>query len=260
MITNSSVANTIIDWLVLPSGINEFVCKPWTLLTYMITHYDVWHVLFNMLTLYWMGTLFMYRCTPRQFMGLYIIGGLAGGIFYLAAAQVFPSLAGSLLGASASVIALVRATAVIMPDHEIGLLLIGMVKLKYVAIVAIVAFALGLVGNNPGGHVAHIGGMFAGLAFGMLYIRGVDITSPLNRSIDGIVNLFNREGKPKKRKFNFKKAHKNAPKQENNTNAVDEKEQAREELDRILDKIRKSGYTSLTADEKKRLFDTSSKL
>lgn len=259
--------NSVVDQLAMPSYLPMLAERPWTAVTYMFTHYDVFHILFNMLALYWFGQLMLYRCTPRQLTALYVYGGVAGAALYLLAAQAFPAVSGFLLGASASVMAIMVAIAILMPDFEIGLMFIGRVKLKWVAVGAVVIFALGLVGNNAGGHVAHIGGMAVGAVFGLMLNRGVDITAPFNRLIDKAVNLFGRvkapsggaafgssRGKSAKNKFGKKRPRRHA--------AASAQSQAddRRDLDLILDKIKRSGYSSLTADEKKRLFEVSSRI
>lgn len=240
--------NGLVDWLALSSSPVMLLRHPWTIVTYMFTQYDVWHILFNMLTLFWFGRLFCYRCTPRQLVALYLYGGIVGGLLYIAASLLIPSLAGTLVGASASVMAIVIAAAVMMPDHEIYMLLFGGVRLKWVAVGAVVLFALGLVGQNAGGHVAHFGGIIIGLIFGMMMNRGRDITRPFNRCIDSIISIFTIKRPRRRKKIKLK------PRQQPEAPAEPYSE-AR--LDSILDKIKKSGYSSLTADEKRFLFNAS---
>lgn len=250
--------DAVINELALPSSPSELLVRPWTVVTYMFTHYDVFHVLFNMLTLYWFGKIFLYRCSPRQLVALYVYGGLAGGILYFAWAQLHIHglmYSATLIGASASVMAIVIADAVMMPDFEIGLLLIGRVRLKWVAVGAIVLFALGLVGNNAGGHVAHIGGMVMGAVFGLMMGRGRDITRPFNRMLDAVANVMKKSAapaRPQKRKM------KPRPKTEPDSSSSSSSDSRR--IDEILDKIKTSGYSSLTADEKRQLFDISNKM
>lgn len=243
--------DSIVDRLALPSQLPIIAKQPWTVVTYMFTHYDIFHILFNMLALYWFGQLFP---TPRQLFGLYLIGGVSGAVFYVTAAQVFPGVGGYLLGASASIMAILVATAVMIPDFEIRLLLFGSVKLKWIATGTVILFAFGLTGNNAGGHVAHLGGMAAGAVYGlMMSKKGIDITAPLNNLLDMTVNLF-EQAKASRLKTPKKKSYgKKTPRMPSN-------EDDRRELDIILDKIKKSGYSSLTAEERKRLFDVSSRI
>lgn len=254
--------DTVVDRLTLPSAPELLAHRPWTVVTYMFTHYDPFHIIFNMLTLYWFGKIMMWRCSARQLTWLYIYGGIAGALFYLGAAQIFAGVGGCLLGASAAVMAIVIATAMMMPDFRIALLFIGSVRLKWVAVGAIVLFALGLVGNNAGGHVAHFGGIVAGCLFGLLFNRGIDITRPANILTDRIVGFF-RQGFPngnarrgRKTKFKFRK--KPSAGKNNSSTASDADD--RRNLDAILDKIKHSGYTALTADERRQLFEISKRV
>ncbi len=242
-----------INELALPSSLSLLVSRPWTPLSYMFTHYDVLHILFNMLTLYWFGRIFLYRSTPRQLLALYLMGGLGGAVLYLLWGNVF-GVSATLLGASAAVMAIVIADAVLMPDFEVGLFLIGMVRLKWVAVAMVALFALGLVGNNAGGHVAHIGGILVGLWYGLMMLRGRDITRPLNQLLDLLANLFRRPAAPRKAKFGRKKKVRRDAKSAPRDRAADHKR-----IDVILDKIKTSGYSSLTADEKRELFDLSNR-
>lgn len=205
-----------IEFLSLPSLATKALTHPWTLVTYMFTQYDVLHILFNMLALYWFGSLLSLRFTQRRVLTLYFIGGLAGAAFYLGGAALFARLSGELLGSSAAVMAIMVTAAVMMPDYEIGLLLIGNVKLKWVAVATLVIFAIGLTGNNAGGHVAHLGGMLAGLIYGLAYR--------------------NRERR---------QIEANIRRKEVRTDM--------QNLDALLDKVKRSGYSSLTSREKEML-------
>lgn len=250
--------NNVVNELELPSALPVLATRPWTVVTYMFTHYDPFHILFNMLTLYWFGKIMLWRCSPRQTVWLYIYGGIAGALFYLVAAQLFAGVGGWLLGASAAVMAIVIATAIMMPDFRINLLFIGSVKLKWVAVGAVILFALGLVGDNAGGHVAHFGGIAAGCLFGLSFNKGMDITRPMNFLSDFFVNLnrqisHRKRGSQRKAKFKFKRRKPDIPKTGTPPSEADD----RRNLDTILDKIKHSGYTALTADERRRLFEIS---
>lgn len=239
----------VLRMLELPPSPAALLLKPWTLLTYMWVHYDVLHVLFNMLWLYWFGTIFLYSSTPKQLLALFIYGGVGGGVTYLATAAVLPAIAGGgLIGSSAAVMAIVIATAIIYPDFPVRLFFLGEVKLKWIAIATIVIFTIGLYGTNAGADVAHIGGAAVGVAYGICFRRGTDITRPFNRLIDSVVTLVTRPSA---------RPPKVGPSQRRPDTRVSDD---RAELDAILDKIKKSGYASLTADEKRRLFDVSKRV
>lgn len=115
----------ILPFIEMPSIPYEFITHPWTLLTYMFVHYDVWHILFNMLWLYWFGQIFLMSFSEKQMVGLYLLGGIAGGLLYLLSYNLFPYFDGKeglMCGASASIIAIVVATAFRMPDYKVNLL------------------------------------------------------------------------------------------------------------------------------------------
>ena len=258
-------------WFELAS-MPQWLCDtPWTVVTYMFSHFDVLHILFNMLWLYWFGTVFMLTGTQKQVFALYLYGGIGGALLYLLAFNTLPAFAGQaslLIGASASVIAIVVATAVIHPEYRMGLLFIGSVSLKWIAIITLGLFMLGLTGNNAGGHVAHVGGAVVGLIYGLCFKNGRDITKPFNKLIDRMVVAFSggvRVKRPKAKRFT--KSHKkqqtetaqkqSQDKRQKDINATPEDQAA---LNAILDKIKKSGYSALTADEKRRLFEVSKRI
>ncbi len=247
-------AVALLQVLEVPSSLHALALRPWTIFTYMFAHYDVWHILFNMLWLYWFGQLFLYFFTPRQFVGVYILGGLSGAFLFILAYNIFPYFASiaensSLMGASASVMAIVFAVAFYKRDYEISLFLIGRIKLIYLALFTVLLDLIMLTSSNAGGHIAHIGGALFGIYFANRMQRGHDKTVWLNRILDKIANLF----KPRpKMKVTYRR---NETDLEYNTRKRDESE----EVDRILDKLKKSGYDSLTTEERKKLFDASKK-
>lgn len=244
----------------LPSSFSMLASTPWSIFTYMFAHYDIFHILFNMLVLYWFGNIFMDFFTPKQFCGLYIIGGVCGGLLYMLSFSLFPGLSGTLgwlIGASASIMAIVLATAMRAPHYSMNLLFFGPVSLKWIAIFYIVIDLLSINGDNMGGHVAHLGGALIGAVFTMLMARGTDITAPLNRIIDFCVNISKPKNPFSRKPSSGGKSsgsYQSATTQDSSMSKEDEAT-----LDTILDKIKKSGYTSLSKDEKRRLFQVSSK-
>lgn len=244
----------MLEWIEMPSDPITFLHRPWTILTYMFCHYDILHILFNMLWLYWFGQIFLMVLNARQMVALYIYGGIAGALLYLLAYNTLPYFAGHnsfMLGASASVIAIVVASAMRCPNYKLNLLFFGQVSLKWIAIVTIAIDMLSITGNNAGGHIAHIGGGIMGFIFASMLNRATDITIPFNNAIDAIVNFVKGIKKP-----TFKPG-KNANKKANNSQS---NQDDRAKLDEILDKIKKSGYSALTPDERKRLFDISQRI
>lgn len=244
----------------LPSHLSTLATRPWTVITYMFSQYDVLHILFNLLWLYWFGTLFRMVSTPRQMLALYIYGGLGGAVMFLLAYNLIPTFAythGWLIGSSASVIAIVTATAILMPDFRMHLLFIGSVSLKWIAIATIGLVLIGVTGSNAGGEFAHIGGVIVGAWYGLMMKRGQDITRPLNRLFDMFVNGWHSITSIRLRNKTPKSSYKY---QSSSASSPSINDDDRAQLDEILDKIKKSGYAALTPEERKRLFDVSRRM
>lgn len=247
------------QWVAMPGNFGRLARHAWTPLSYMFSQIEPLHLIFNMLWLYWFGIVFQLLSTPKRMIGLYLLGGLGGAALYLLAVNTIPYFAGHgglLIGSSASVIAIVTATAIMAPDYRMNLLFLGAVSLKWIAIVTIGIDLLSVTGSNAGGHIAHLGGAAVGAIFALGLKRGHDITVPLNSLIDAIVNLFRR--RPKVRPARFRASGAPSAPRPKAPSAASAADQA--ELDKILDKIKKSGYSSLTADERARLFDVSRRI
>lgn len=252
----------------MPSFLPLLATRPWTVVTYMFSQYDVLHILFNMLWFYWFGILFQMVSTSRQMLALYIYGGLGGAIMFLLAYNLLPAFSfanGWLIGSSASVMAIVTATAILMPDMKMNLLFIGDVSLKWIAIATIGLVLIGVTGSNAGGEFAHIGGVLVGVWYGLSMKRGRDITRPLNKFFDSIVNLWRSLTSIKFRRE--KVGHSNSPSHSSSSTATADNasspsidEDDRVELDEILDKIKKSGYAALTPEERNRLFNVTRRI
>ena len=262
-----------LNWIECPSSPSLLAQQPWAIVTYMFAQFDVLHILFNMLWLYGFGRLFLEFNSQKQLLALYIYGGILGALIFILGYTFLPAFAshtGWLIGSSASAIAIVIATAILNPEYKVGLLLIGQISLKWVAIITLAIFFLGLSGENSGGHMAHFGGAFAGALYGIMLRRGVDITRPFNKALDSIANMFyaikefklpkfNKKKKPKATKWD-KNSNKTQQRSTTSSNNVSATPEDQVQLDIILDKIKKSGYTALTAEEKKRLFDVSKRI
>ena len=245
------------NWFELPSSLLRFAQQPWSIVTYMFLHGGILHLLFNMLWLYSFGQLFLLFYSARHFRGLYLFGGLCGGLLYMFAYNVFPyfhphSAVSYLLGASASVLAIVIATAVREPEYRVNLVLFGQIRLKYLALIVIVADLLFITSNNAGGHIAHLGGALAGWWFATGLRKGTDVTKWINALIDWLMGGWKITRTPKKPKM---KVHYGGRSSDYDYNARKKEQDA--EIDRILDKLKKSGYQNLTTEEKQRLFDAS---
>ena len=247
-------------YLEFPADSWKALTQPWSLLTYMFLHADIFHLLFNMLWLYWFGKLFLYGYSARHFRGLYLLGGIVGALFYLLAYNLFPYLQPMvghswLMGASASVLAIVVATAIYMPDYRLSFLLIGNIRLKYVALIVILCDLLFITSANAGGHIAHLGGALAGWCFAYGIRSGrYDATAWINHLWDFLSRWSIPSASiPKKPRMKVHYGGKHGSDYDYNARRKAETD----EIDRILDKVKRSGYEGLTTEEKKKLFDAS---
>lgn len=248
----------MVSYLAMPANLTELLHKAWTPVTYMFLHEGLFHFFFNMMTLFWFGKIFLVYFSEKQLVGLYIIGGLFGAFFYAAAYNLFPYFEpvlhqSILLGASASIMAIILASAVQAPNMELQLMLLGNVKLKYIAIFFVLTSFFGITSDNGGGQLAHLGGALAGYLFIVSLRQGKDLTAGLNRILNSIFHLFG----PRKLKVKPNPYRKNAPMSDAEFNTNKARKMA--EIDKILDKIKTSGYESLSTEEKKRLFEQGNK-
>mgnify|MGYP003583515358 CR=1 FL=1 len=231
------IEGLINNYLAFPSNPGLWLTRFYTLLTYQFFHADIFHILFNMLWLYWMGQLFLDFAKARQFHFVYIGGGILGAILYAFMYNLIPAFqsvatTSTVIGSSAAVMAIFVAIATLVPDYSIRLLLIGNVKLKYLVLAYIILDVIAMKSYNAGGSIAHLGGAL----FGFIYIK-------LLQSGTDLSTIFKK--KPK-----LRVVKNDAPKQ--TTSSVNQ-----QEIDSILDKISKTGYDKLTREEKETLFNAS---
>jgi membrane associated rhomboid family serine protease len=243
------------DFLAAPANFFFLLQKPWSVLTYMFLHEGLFHILFNMFALYWFGQLFLMYFSQKQLVALYIIGGIMGYVFFAGAYNLFPYFQTAIdnsviLGASGSIMAIILAVATKLPNMEMRMLFVGNVKLKYIAAFVVLTSFFGITSNNAGGEIAHLGGALTGYFFIVSLRQGKDITAWLNKGIDRIYDLL------KPRKLKVKKNENYAGHKMSDVEYNQNKANRMKEIDRILDKIKVSGYDSLSADEKKRLFES----
>jgi len=234
-----------------PASLHQLLRQPWSVFTYMFLHVAPLHVIFNMLWLYWFGDIFVLYLSDKKVLPLYIIGGLGGVIIYLLAYNLLPVFKADipfayLLGASASIMAIVFAAATLNPDHEISLILIGAVKIKYVAVFSLLLDIITIPYSNAGGYLAHVGGALTGYLFITGLRSGFDISAIPGK----FTGLF-------KRKPAVKVSYKNTG--GNMTSSTTRSKGEQEKVDEILDKISRSGYDSLSKEERDILFNYSKK-
>ncbi|MGN6178775.1 MAG: rhomboid family intramembrane serine protease [Mucilaginibacter sp.] len=232
------------EYLDLPADLHKLPSRFWTPFTYMFMHAGIWHIAINMLWLYWMGQIFEEYLGNKRILGLYLMGGLAGALFYVASFNLLPVFrdlvhTSVIVGASAGVMAIVTAAATLLPDYSIPLILIGPVKLKWLALFLVIIDFLMIIESNPGGEISHLGGALLGFVYIKRLQKGSDWIAIIS-------NLFKRGPRLSKLKVvarNTAKKNASKPRQE--------------EVDRVLDKISVSGYDSLNKEEKEILFRAS---
>ncbi len=244
-----------LNYLAVPANLDVLARRPWTLVTYMFLHADFIHILFNLLWLYWFGTVFIQELGLRKLLSTYLLGGLAGGVLFVIFYNIFPVFSqvkesSVALGASASVMAIVVATATCQPDRRMHLVLIGPIKIVYIALAMFIFTSMVDFSVNTGGKIAHIGGAIMGFLIAYYYKQGKDITRGFESMMDRISTWF----KPGKQKMTV--THKRSSNDiEYNAQRIEEQK----EIDLILEKISKAGYDSLSAKEKELLFKMSNK-
>jgi membrane associated rhomboid family serine protease len=244
----------ILNQLYLPAENSRLLSQPWAFITYMFLHNGFLHLLFNMVWLHFAGKIFLQYLSPKQLLSTYILGGISGGLIFIIAYNYIPALAiytqnAQALGASAAVLAIMVAIATYTPNYSVRFPFIGIVKLKHIAIFSVMLDLLSIPKGNAGGHIAHLGGAL----FGYLYIKqlqkGNDFSVGFTKWINNISNLF----KPKSK---LKTVHK---RKKTDTQFNTEKSAQQIAVDIVLEKISKSGYDSLSKEEKATLFSASKK-
>ena len=241
---------SIVSWFTVPAAPGRLITQPWGLITYMFLHEGFFHLLFNMVWLYFGGKIFLEYLNPKKLLSVYLLGGLAGAALYILAYNLFPVFSNELaysqaLGASAAVLAILIAIATFVPDYTVRLFLIGTVKLKHIAIFSVVLDLLSIPQGNAGGHIAHLGGALFGFLYARQLQKGSNLAVGFEKLLDNFFSLF----KPKPKMRTAYKA-KTRTEQEFHERKASEKAT----LDKILDKISASGYDSLTKAEKEFLF------
>lgn len=253
------IANWLHLQVAIPAPFMAYIVKPWTIITYAFVHDlgSIFHILFNMLFLYWFGKLFVEYLGSDKLVAVYVLGALAGGIAYLLVYNFIPFFMErapvlGMIGASAAVYAIVVATATLLPDYTFFLLFLGPVRIKYIAAFYIVLSLLGTIQSNAGGNIAHLGGALIGFVYIKQLQAGLNWGGWITATIDWFKGLFKPRLKVKVSYRNENASAKSAPKQKGPSIS-------QAEIDAILDKISDGGYESLTKEEKDKLFNASKK-
>jgi len=264
---NNTIVSHVLEWISLNSTPFKFITRPWTLITYGFTHdlKDIFHILFNMLNLYWMGRLVQDFVGSKRVLSIYLLGVVVGGLFFLGFYNFIPRLMVlkdvSLVGASGGVYAITIAAATLAPNLIISIFGIFPVRLKYIAWVFILISFLGLASLNTGGNAAHLGGALLGYLFIIQLRKGRDLGKPINQFLEWWASLFQPKPKMKvtyiKEKAKVTKTAAQAKQGKPEQILASGTVPSQEELDKILDKISEKGYDSLTKEEKQKLFNAS---
>ncbi|MBR2051245.1 MAG: rhomboid family intramembrane serine protease [Bacteroidales bacterium] len=247
---NISDISFVTKLFAVPADISSLAEKPWSIFTYMFLQEEFWHLFFNMLMLYYGGQIFLQFFSQKQLLLTYIFGGLVGALFFILAYNAFPVFENTktyafALGSSASVLSILIAAATYQPEYRLNLFLLGQVKMKWIAIIFVVIDLLSIPKGNSGGHIAHLGGALWGFLYAYLLKKDFDFYL-----------IFKRKARIKVKTRNAHNYHQR-PKTDEQYNA--ERAQEQEETDKILEKIAKNGYSSLSEKEKEFLFRQSKK-
>lgn len=246
----------------MPADWRNLLWHPWSPITSIFLHESFWHLFGNLIWLTTFGSVAGDLIGDRRVLPIYLLGGLAGGVVYFLSANLAPEYIGSYaLGASAAVMALGGAAVMLNPDHRVGLLFLGEVKIKYILLVMVL---LDLVAatrfQNAGGHAAHLGGLVMGFSFIYALRDGNDWSVPVNRILDRVSGWFSfsrpavssRNTKQKKMKVTYRNPEASA-----NKNQRSDTQSHQERLDSILDKIKQQGFENLSQEEKDFLYEAS---
>jgi membrane associated rhomboid family serine protease len=236
------------SWFSLPASFSKLFYQPWSIISYMFLHSGPFHLLFNMLWLYWIGQLLQQYLGNSKTYQAYFLGGIFGGLVYMTAYNVFPVFSnqvevGLAMGASAGVLSVVVAAAALLPNYSIHLFLLGSIRLKYIALITVLIDLISIPQGNAGGHLAHLGGALFGLIFIKLIYSKSNASNVLDSIFEFIGNGFRRQSK-------LKIHHKGNSK----PSTSDSGKPSQADVDAILDKIIKGGYESLSKKEKEILF------
>jgi membrane associated rhomboid family serine protease len=251
----------VIEQLRLSADFKTFLYKPWTLLTNFFVHQGPFHIFFNMLSLYWFGQVIEEYLGSKRLVSLFLLGGLAGGVLFLTMYNLLPyfqtQLNTSLIGASGAVFAVILGAATLLPDHTFFVFLIGPVRLKYIAALCIIISMAQLVGPNAGGNLAHLAGAMVGFGFIKSLKNGNDWGKPIYALGNFFQKIFTQKPPvqvPQRARATTTSINRRYAQTNDNSSVVIPNQ---DEIDAILDKISKSGYESLTREEKQKLYKAS---
>ena len=240
-----------LHYVSLSSNPIDFLWKPWSILTYAFFHSDLFHIFFNMILLNFSAQLFLTFFNQKQLLGLYLLAAIFSGVVFVLSFYLM-HIVSPIVGASASIMALLVATTTYSPLMNIRLLLIGNVKLWHITVFILLIDLLQIGVNNPGGHIAHLAGAVLGFIFIKLLENGTDLSKIISDIISYFANLFSKSSRTR-----LKTVHKNYKKPiEKSASKIITKDKKQQQIDEILDKISRSGYDCLSKEEKEFLFQS----
>ncbi|WP_298505889.1 rhomboid family intramembrane serine protease [uncultured Maribacter sp.] len=243
---------SIMSWFELPKDFFSFLKQPWSIVSYSFFHGSLGHVFWNMFLLYFAGRIFLNLFGNKRFLNVYFLGVIAGGLVFLLSYNVFPTLIHSntaLIGASAGVTSVLIFVCSYIPTQEVRLFVFN-IKLWYIGAFVVLTDLIQIpTSGNIGGHLAHLGGAALGYFYARQLLNGTDIGSGFGRLLDSLVNIL----KGKEKKAPLKTVYRNKKENKQSKQAYD-KDVRQKKIDAILDKISKSGYESLSQEEKDFLF------
>lgn len=252
-----------LQWFCMPASGRDLLFHPWSPLTHMFLHENFWHVVNNIIGLYLFGVIVGDLIGDRRVLPVYLLGGLMGGVIFMASAQFMPYVGSYALGASGAVMALAGAALILAPDYRVRLFLLGEVKVKYIVLVLLLFDLIGVANKfNSGGHIAHLGGFAMGCLFVYRLRDGHDWAEPVNRVLDTIMGWFaGGRGARRSQKRKPQRAYSGSFTATRGGRAPqdDASSSFQEKLDAILDKIKEHGYENLSAEEKEFLYNASKK-
>jgi membrane associated rhomboid family serine protease len=241
---------SMISWLALPASLNKIGARPWTIITHMFVHTGFWAVFANMLWLWGFGHIMQDLTGNRKIFPVFFYSSLAGALAFVLAFNFLPSLkdqlpAASTMGASAGIMGLAVATAMVAPEYRLFPMLRGGIPLWVLTALYIIIDLITIPGKNPALYSSHFGGAVTGFLFMFFFRKGYDWGEWINNFFDWFTNLFNPD-KPKKGKdIKHELFYKSSGKPYKKTPNVTE-----QRIDEILDKINQRGYNSLNEEEK----------
>lgn len=247
-------SNFFLDWLVFPKDLSDLLFKPWSIITYAFLHAGIFHILSNLIVLYFSGQIFLNFYSPKKFVNYYILGAIFGALIFALSYNLFPAFQGSgksyLIGASASVMAILVGIATKIPNYQVRLMFLGNLKLWWIASALVALDFIQIPFGNPGGHLAHLGGAAIGYFYTKQLEKGNDIGSWIENTINFISDFsFSLKSQPK-----MKTVYRNKQTKTEKKKSKQKDKNNQEKIDKILDKISSSGYGSLTKEEKDFLF------